>query len=111
MGHARALINIENADLQLDVYNQIVLNGLSVREAEDMARGVKFESKSATKATSKSKTEKKDLTHEQKQVVADLRAVFNTKVQITRDAKGKGKIVIPFKSDKEFERILDILDA
>lgn len=110
MGHARALINIENADVQLDVYNQIVLNDLSVREAEDMARGVKLDTKVST-TSSKNKTEKITLSFEQQQIVDDLRAVFNTKVSITRDEKGKGKITIPFKSDKDLTRILDILDA
>jgi len=111
MGHARALINIENADVQLDVYNQIVLNGLSVREAEDMARGVKLETKSISKTTKESAKTTAELSFEQKQIVDDLRAVFNTKVQIIRDEKGKGKITIPFKSEKDLERILDILDA
>lgn len=111
MGHARALINIENEDLQLDIYNQIVLNGLSVREAEDLARGAKIEIKANSPQTNTTKTEKQVLSFEQQQVVEDLRAVFNAKVQILRDLNGKGKIVIPFKSEKDFERILDILDA
>ena len=110
MGHARALINIENADVQLDVYNQIVLNGLSVREAEDMARGVKLEIKPGTKTT-KEAVKSNTLSFEQKQIVDDLRAVFNAKVNIVRDEKGKGKITIPFRSEKDLERILDILDA
>ena len=112
MGHARALINIENADVQLDVYNQIVLNGLSVRETEDMARGVKLDAKTSD-TTSKNKTpnEKVALSFEHQQIVDDLRAVFNSKVQINRDENGKGKITIPFKSEKDLERILDILDA
>ncbi len=48
---------------------------------------------------------------EQKQVVDDLRAVFNAKVNIVKDEKGKGKIVIPFRSDNDLKRILDLLDA
>jgi ParB family chromosome partitioning protein len=113
MGHARALINIENEDQQLDIYNQIVLNNLSVRDVEDLVRGAKAAAGAAgqTKGTAKKENEKGVLSFEQQQVVEDLRAVFNTKVSIARDPKGKGKIVIPFKSDNDLKRILDLLDA
>lgn len=113
MGHARALINIENEDKQLDIYNQIVLNDLSVRDVEDLVRGVKSETaaSASSKGTSKKANEKGTLTFEQQQIVEDLRAAFNTKVLINRDPKGKGKIVIPFRSDNDLRRILDLLDA
>jgi ParB family transcriptional regulator, chromosome partitioning protein len=112
MGHARALISIENEDKQLDIYNQIVLNDLSVRDVEDLARGVKKEvtSKTGTRVSEK-KSSKATLSVEQQNTVEDLRAVFNTKVQISKEANGKGKIVIPFKSDNDLKRILDLLDA
>jgi ParB family chromosome partitioning protein len=112
MGHARALINIDNEDKQLDIYNQIVLNNLSVREVEDLARGVKAETQlPAEKNNKDKKTTKGSLSVEQQAIVEDLRAVFNTKVQISKEAGGKGKIVIPFKSDNDLKRILDLLDA
>lgn len=112
MGHARALINIEDPDKQLAIYQQIVLNDLSVRDVEDIARGAKTENATPSKhKTDKKETAKTALTFEQKQVLDDLRAVFNAKVQINKDEKGKGKIVIPFKSDNDLKRILDLLDA
>ncbi|MCC6838066.1 MAG: ParB/RepB/Spo0J family partition protein [Bacteroidia bacterium] len=113
MGHARALINIEDPDKQLAIYQQIVLNDLSVRDVEDIARGVKTETSGAPakQKTDKKETAKTALSFEQKQVLDDLRAVFNAKVQISKDEKGKGKIVIPFKSDNDLKRILDLLDA
>lgn len=113
MGHARALINIENEDKQLDIYNQIVLNDLSVRDVEDLVRGVKTEiaASSSSKGSSKKVTEKGVLSFEQQQIVEDLRAAFNAKVVINRDPKGNGKIVIPFRSDNDLKRILDLLDA
>lgn len=112
MGHARALINIDNEDKQLDIYNQIVLNNLSVREVEDLARGVKAETQQpAPKNNTDKKAAKGSLSVEQQTIVEDLRAVFNTKVQISKEASGKGKIVIPFKSDNDLKRILDLLDA
>lgn len=113
MGHARALINIEDEDKQLDIYNQIILNDLSVRDVEDIVRGVKTETSasSPSKGSSQKTTEKGVLSFEQQQIVEDLRAAFNAKVVINRDPKGKGKIVIPFRSDNDLKRILDLLDA
>lgn len=110
MGHARALINIENPEKQLEIFNQIILNTLSVREAEDLARGVKTIVESVKTSPGK-KTTKSSLSVEQQVLVDDLRAVFNTKVAINREANGKGKIVIPFKSDNDLKRILDLLDV
>ena len=113
MGHARALINIENHESQLDIYRQIVLNNLSVREVEDMARGSKTQLAMASNKNSSAdkKISKGSLSFEHLRVVDDLRAVFNTKVNISKEPNGKGKIVIPFKSDTDLNRILDLLDA
>ncbi|MFY9308750.1 MAG: ParB/RepB/Spo0J family partition protein [Bacteroidia bacterium] len=110
MGHARALINIDDADKQLDIYNQIVAENLSVRDVEDLSRGVKTEKAAGEKSGTDSKDSKSALTFEQKKFVEDLRAVFNTKVNISRENNGKGKIVIPFKSDNDLKRIIDLLD-
>ncbi len=112
MGHARALISIENEDKQLDIYNQIVLNGLSVRDVEDLARGVKIDvTIKSGKYTTDTKPAKASLSVEQQNAVEDLRAVFNAKVLISKESNGKGKIVIPFKSDNDLKRILELLDA
>ena len=113
MGHARALINIENPEMQLDIYHQILLNNLSVREVEDMARGAKTQSAVASNKNSSTdkKSTKGSLSFEHLKIVDDLRAVFNSKVNINREPNGKGKIVIPFKSDTDLIRILDLLDA
>lgn len=111
MGHARALISIENPDTQLDIYNQIVADNLSVRDVEELTRGAKVEKAAGDKNKgADSKGEKAGLTFEQQKVVEDLRAVFNTKVNISRENNGKGKIVIPFKSDNDLKRIIDLLD-
>ncbi|MGB3948392.1 MAG: ParB/RepB/Spo0J family partition protein [Bacteroidia bacterium] len=111
MGHARTLINIEDAEQQLDVYNQIVAENLSVRDAEDLTRGIKVEkAANGDKTGTSNKANKPALTFEQKKIVDDLRAVFNSKVNISRENNGKGKIVIPFKSDNDLKRIIDLLD-
>ena len=111
MGHARALINIDNTEKQLDIYQQIILNNLSVRETEDFARGAKTALTESSNNTILKKSTKGNLSFEQLKVVEDLRSVFNAKVNINRETNGKGKIVIPYKSDNDLKRILDMLDA
>ena len=102
MGHARALINIEDIDKQLSLLRLIVEKELSVREVEKIVREInnpKEKSKKQSKALPKPfETSKKNLTH-----------FFNTDVDIKRSKGGKGSIVISFTSDKEFERITSIL--
>lgn len=114
MGHARALITIDNTDKQLDIYNRIVSENLSVREVEDLTRDAKAGIASTTTSkddTPETKEKKPVLTVEQQKIVEDLRAVFNTKVNINKETGGKGKIIIPFKSDNDLKRIIDLLDV
>lgn len=111
MGHARALINVDNEDKQLDIYNQIVLNNLSVREVENIVRGEKVEKSILSSTETIKKSIKVGLSVNEQTIVDDLRAVFNTKVQITKEANGNGKILIPFKSENDLKRIIDLLDA
>ena len=111
MGHARALINIDSEDKQLDIYNQIVLNNLSVREVENIVRSEKVDKSIPSQTETNKKSIKVGLSVNEQAIVDDLRAVFNTKVQITKEANGSGKISIPFKSENDLKRIVDLLDA
>jgi ParB family chromosome partitioning protein len=111
MGHARALINIDSEDKQLDIYNQIVLNNLSVREVENIVRGEKVDKSIPSQTEINKRSIKVGLSVDEQAIVDDLRAVFNTKVQITKEANGSGKISIPFKSENDLKRIVDLLDA
>lgn len=106
MGHARALVSIEDAKLQMALFNKIVKDGLSVREVEVLVRTAA--EKKATKTAKKSKGEGA-LSFEQQKFKQDLMDMFRTKVEVKRDSTGKGKIVIEFDSDAELERISEIL--
>ena len=106
MGHARALINIEDPDQQLQAYYRIVDEGLSVRKTEEMIREL-----GQTQARKSSGTKaKKELPDEYKQLKNHLATHFNTNIDVKRNDNGKGKIVIPFKSDKDLERIMSIIN-
>lgn len=109
MGHARALIPVEDPEIQLSLYEQIVQDGLSVRQVEEYVRGladgtsnVKTPSKAKAKAST---SEEFDLLKEH------LSNFFQTKVQLVCNNKGKGKITIPFASEEELEKLISLLDT
>ncbi|MCB8994529.1 MAG: ParB/RepB/Spo0J family partition protein [Bacteroidales bacterium] len=108
MGHARALINLEDVEDQQYVYDETVKNDLSVRKVEELVRKLQDDSKSASKP-GESK-EKESLPKEYNDLKTHLSKHFGTKVDFRRSTKGSGKIVIPFTSDEELERIIAILD-
>ncbi len=106
MGHARCLISIDNPDAQLEIYNRIISNDLSVRKVEEMVR--KMESAEPVDTTDE-KQSKSEL--DGYETLRDhLAGYFGTDVQFRRNEKGKGKIVIPFGSNDELERIVGLLD-
>ncbi len=108
MGHARALVNIEDIKKQLDAYYHIIDDDLSVRKTEEMVRLLSIETTSSEKTSTKEKKEilLKDFEDLQNQ----LSNFFSTDVQFRMNDQGKGKIVIPFKSGDELEKIMGIFD-
>ncbi len=102
MGHARALISIESNEKKLSILNQIIDNDLSVRDTEELAR----DSKEVDKKTPKTKSKKAELPEKFKAAKKSFAEKLNTKVDLTRNNNGAGNIVIKFKSEEEFDRIL-----
>jgi ParB family chromosome partitioning protein len=105
MGHARAIIGIEDEIQQLKIYEEIIEFDYSVRKVEEVVR--ELNSDKPEKKTAKKNT---TLPEEYQQLSNQISSVFNTKVQFSRAEKGNGKIVIPFESDEDLERIISILD-
>ena len=103
MGHGRALINIEDNDIQSDIYHKIITENLSVRDTEAL---VKKHQESLLPKTKKSKSDSFQVKEEQKKTFADY---FGAKVDIKATGSGKGKITIPFHSEEDFERILKLI--
>lgn len=101
MGHARALIGIENVDRQLYLFHQIVRQQLSVRQVEELAREV-------DKGKSKAKAQPALLPAYQR-LKDRLASYFCTKVHLKRDKNGKGNITIEFYSDEELNKILELI--
>ncbi|MBR5298325.1 MAG: ParB/RepB/Spo0J family partition protein [Parabacteroides sp.] len=110
MGHARALIPIEDPEVQLALYEQILEEGLSVRSVEEIVRsGIAPESLAQGKK--KNSAERKKRMPEEYNLLKDhLSNFFQTKVQLACNDKGKGKITISFASEEELERLIGLLD-
>jgi ParB family chromosome partitioning protein len=106
MGHARTLVSIEDPKDQLRLFYQVIEKELSVRKAEELAR--KFEHDLMKKA--KEQTLHKEGPQPYEVLKNQLAEFFNTNILFQRSNNGKGKIVIPFRSDDELERIIGIFD-
>ena len=99
MGHARALVNIENPESQLELYRQILEETLSVRKTEELAKGKKESSTSASKA-------KAPLSLVDKRIRMNLTDHFSVPVKFQRKDEEKGSITIPFENEEELAKIL-----
>jgi ParB family chromosome partitioning protein len=108
MGHARALINLEDVEDQQYVYEETVKNDLSVRKVEELVRRLQVGEKDE-RVPAKPETDVVQ-PKEYDDLKIHLSRHFGTKVDFKRNTKGSGKIVIPFTSDEELERIVAILD-
>ncbi len=105
MGHARALINIEDEAAQVAILRQIIELDLSVREVEERVRNY-------NKPAPQRKTSVKTIIPEEiNNVSRSIAEKFKTKVNVQLNNKGKGNIVISFQSKKELERLLQELAA
>lgn len=113
MGHARAIINIEDVEDQLTILKEIIEKGLSVRDVEQWVRDIKEAARQPEPETitieEKPAKEKPELPENLAVAREQLSQKFGTKVDIARTAKGKGQIVIRFKNEAEFQRILALL--
>ena len=104
MGHGRAIINVEDHEIQTDIYQRIVSKNLSVRETEALVKNHQ-ESLKATPGTKK----KIETTFSAEAQEKELVSYLGTKADVKIAANGKGKITIPFKSEADFTRIMNLI--
>lgn len=104
MGHARALISVEDPVKQLYIYQEIVKHGLSVRKVEELVRQIQKSGngKKAAKAEA--------MSFQYLKIQDDLASKFSTNVKLKMRDKGTGSIEIAFLSDDDLNRILEMLD-
>lgn len=104
MGHARTLIGVENVEKQLFIFGEIMKNGLSVRQTEELVRKVNQVEKGHVQKPAKS-----NLPPAYQKIQDNLASHFSTKVNLDRSKNGKGSINIEFYSDEELDSILEKL--
>ena len=110
MGHARALLSLEDPAAQIALFKEIQEKGYSVRQVEEIVRESKQASESTGSPEAKAKSEAPQQNAVFHQLKKQLTHFFQTPVQLTCNNKGAGKISIKFKSEEELERIIAIFD-
>ena len=108
MGHARALVSVENPEVMLNIYAQVLAEGASVRRTEELVR-------LAANGETDEKPLKKEKQHafmpeEYDALCKELNDKFNAKVKLSYNEKGKGKVTIPFDSDDDLMRLMLLFD-
>lgn len=106
MGHARALINVEDPTKMIKLYEEVVVKGYSVRKVEELVRQLNEEGEAKEKKASDPEIQKA-----YSQIADRLSSIFGAKVKVDRNEKGKGKISLVFSSDEELENILMVIDS
>ena len=109
MGHARALLSLDSPSVQIKLFKEIQKNGYSVRKVEEMVKMLNNGEDVQTAKKSISSTAQ--LPEEFNILKNRLSTLFQTKVQMTCNPKGKGKISIPFANEEELERIMNAIDS
>ena len=110
MGHARALLTLDDPKLQVKVYEEILTHGYSVRKVEEIVKALSV-GEAVKSGSRKIAPKQAKLPEEFNLLNQQLSGFFNTKVQLTCSEKGKGKISIPFNNEEELERIIGIFDT
>ena len=108
MGHGRAIINIEDLDAQAAIYQKIVSENLSVRDTEALVKKYQESLNPDAAKNTKSKSASFEVDDKQQKTITSF---FGSKVDVKVDAKGKGKITIPFHSEEDFNRIIKLFKS
>lgn len=110
MGHARALINLDDVKAQLIILRSILEKKASVRQVEEMVRNYSAE-QSAQQTATRNQTQKTETQNEFEAARISLNGKLQTGVDIKVNAKGAGKIIINFKSSTDLQRIIAKIDS
>ncbi len=105
MGHGRALINIQEQGIQLEVYQKIIKDNLSVRQTEELVKGIREGHSVENKPVAK-----KEIPEYLINGIKEISAYLGHKVDVKISGKEKGKIIIPFHSEEDFKRIKKLLE-
>ena len=108
MGHARALVTLNDPKLQVKLYEETVQNNYSVRRIEEIVKALQ---EGETQVNVAQTPKRSKMSKEFHLLKKQLSSFFDTKVQLTCSEQGKGKISISFDNEEELERIMGIFDT
>lgn len=114
MGHARALLSIDNPSVQLRIYKEILKQGLSVRKVEELAKAWqegRLDAETARMRAARQGGEAPASAHDFDILKKHLTAAFQTPVKFSCDKKGRGQITFSFKDDEELARLITLFDT
>ena len=110
MGHARALLALDDPKTQIRIFNEIQAQGYSVRKVEEIVKAL-TSGETIDSGGKKIKPKGSKLSEEYTILQNHLCGFFGSKVQLSCTTKGKGKISIPFNNEEDLERIMEIFDS
>lgn len=106
MGHGRALINIQDQQQQLDIYEKIIGDSLSVRNTEKLVRSLNNKEEKPITEKTESKAPQYIL-----KGIKDFSEYFGAKIDVKVSSNGRGKLIIPFSSEEDFKRLKKLIDS
>ncbi|MDO9153096.1 MAG: ParB/RepB/Spo0J family partition protein, partial [Paludibacter sp.] len=109
MGHARAILGLNNPAKQLHLYEEILKHDFTVRKVEEFVRRA-TETENIPDNSKPAGSQQLRNLKEYEELKTQLNHLFGTKINFVCDTKGKGKISIPFASDEELSRIMELFD-
>lgn len=109
-GHARAILAVDGEDAQALLCKRIISDGLSVREAEKLAKDPTVGEQRGTAASVSRETIAPVIDPNLLEVEAELRGIYGTKVSITQ-SKDRGRIVLEFYSEEDLDRLIQMLSG
>lgn len=109
MGHARALIALDDPKMQMKLFQEIITNGYSVRKVEELVK--QLMSGDYLSVAEKNKNKKQTIPEEYDILRQQLSSFFGSNVSLSCSKNGKGKISIQFNDEKDLERIMELLDT
>ena len=109
MGHARALVSAGDEKIQLEIFERVVAEGLSVRDIESLIKGEKLPVAKLGEA-GKNQTVKATISNTQFVFKEHLSDRLSTKVEIKKASNGSGQIVLKFYSENDLNRIIELIN-
>jgi len=105
MGHGRALINVDDTEIQLKIYEKIIADALSVRDTEQLVRSYQKNGKDFSSKKPVTPSVPKEI----QSSVKNFSEYFGAKVDVKVNKKGNGKLIIPFSSEEDFKRLQKLI--